>query len=557
MPKPPLESISRKSISHKDVEAFLSCPVKLDLLSKEVGPSDPEFVEGAALTDKILRPIHLSYLNKRHQVSAYNSELHDWDFLQTVTDSQVILDWPISVDGYSTKLDALMVAVSRAGKQILPVRFCAESKVTELVRTLLCFDSLVLKLQFGYGPVEGLVVVGWEARSSNVTITNTLQDRLNKCLKEIQCSQIATPAVRLNRHCAVCQFQKHCLAEAQKADDLSLIMGMNAKEQDRMRNRGIFTVNQFSYTFRMRRNKRALSIAERRSHALTALAIREQKTFVLGEPKFAFEVGDAFVDVEGDPSRGFYYLIGIAHYDHDEFIYRVLWADSADEEGRIFRDFLGYLAEIGCKRIIHYGAFESECFKQMLATHELPPSTRESFQSISNVNLLKTIYEHIYFPCRSNSLKEIGTKLGAVWRQPASSGARANFWRLEWETTLNNSWKNKLVDYNEDDCRALAVVAKAVANLSEGAAPKTQADSTDAPLEGLYSRGFANEEFKAISRAAYWDRQRALIYVGSNRKKSKTSRKKNTSLLKRPSRVLEVPLLISWAVGSFGGRPGA
>jgi predicted RecB family nuclease len=66
-------------------------------------------------------------------------------------------------------------------------------------------------------------------------------------------------------------------------DDLNLLSSMSAKERQKLRSKGIFTVTQLSYTFRPRRRpRRQRDKREKYHHALKALAIREQKIHIVG-----------------------------------------------------------------------------------------------------------------------------------------------------------------------------------------------------------------------------------------------------------------------------------
>jgi len=87
---------------------------------------------------------------------------------------------------------------------------------------------------------------------------------------------------------------------------------MSAKERQQLRSKGIFTVTQFSYTFRPRRRpKRLRDKREKYHHSLKALAIREQKIHIVGSPELKIEGTPVYLDVEGLPDRDFYYLIGL------------------------------------------------------------------------------------------------------------------------------------------------------------------------------------------------------------------------------------------------------
>src|SRR5438552_6510551 len=105
----------------------------------------------------------------------------------------------------------------------------------------------------------------------------------------------------------------HCHRLAEEADDLSLLRGMSEKEIEEQRSRGVTTVTQFSYTYRPgRRGKNKSGKARKHDHALQALAIRENKVYVLDAPTVPRGSTALYLDVEGIPDRDFYYLIGLA-----------------------------------------------------------------------------------------------------------------------------------------------------------------------------------------------------------------------------------------------------
>jgi len=91
----------------------------------------------------------------------------------------------------------------------------------------------------------------------------------------------ALPRLILNDHCAVCEFRQRCHQQAVESDNISLLRGMKEKEVKAYARKGILTVTQLAHTFRPRRKgKRAPPRANRHSHALQALAIRDKKVYV-------------------------------------------------------------------------------------------------------------------------------------------------------------------------------------------------------------------------------------------------------------------------------------
>jgi predicted RecB family nuclease len=66
-----------------------------------------------------------------------------------------------------------------------------------------------------------------------------------------------------------------------------------------------------------------------------------------------------YLDVEGTPDGEFYYLVGIRVKTVEQVIQHSLWADSVDEEKRIWTDFLGILSGIESPVSVHYGGYET------------------------------------------------------------------------------------------------------------------------------------------------------------------------------------------------------
>jgi hypothetical protein len=65
--------------------------------------------------------------------------------------------------------------------------------------------------------------------------------------------------------------------------------------------KGIFSVKQLSYTFRPRRPAKRQKQQFHHNFALQALALRENKVHVHGDPIFALPATQVYLDIEGLP----------------------------------------------------------------------------------------------------------------------------------------------------------------------------------------------------------------------------------------------------------------
>ena len=421
------------------------------------------------------------------------------------------------------------VASEGRGKaaQFVPVRFVWRNKLHRDDKLLLAFDALALSETLGREVPTGRIVHGDNQATLKVklpALVNVVRKLVEKAAALL--SNSSPPDLVLNRHCAECEFQARCRKIAVEKDDLSLLATMNAKERQKLRSKGIFTVTQLSYTFRPRRRpKRQRDKREKYHHALKALAIREKKIHIVGSPELKIDGTPVYLDVEGLPDRNFYYLIGVRVGNGGAAVQHSLWADTVEEERRIWSEFLALLATVEKPVLIHYGSYETVFLRRMIERcGQLSAETALAETVKSAVNLVSFFFGQVYFPTLSNGLKEITKSMGFRWSDEMNSGLQAIVSRNEWEHIRVHSIRKKVIDYNVDDCKALALLAEAAARLSsdrndDGKATEgSEIVSVDSLSlrETMWPR-FKSPltEFEQINKAARWDYQRDRVYVRS------------------------------------------
>ncbi|MEO8315488.1 MAG: ribonuclease H-like domain-containing protein, partial [Pseudomonadota bacterium] len=62
------------------------------------------------------------------------------------------------------------------------------------------------------------------------------------------------------------------------------------------------------------------------------------------------------------------------------------------------------------------------------------------------------------WPTHDFSIKSLAKHCGFNWRDADPSGASSIEWFDQWAKTGNPELRQRLLDYNEDDCRAMRVV---------------------------------------------------------------------------------------------------
>jgi predicted RecB family nuclease len=430
----------------------------------------------------------------------------------------------------------------------MPIRFTPSEKITKHHRLQLAFDAFVLAKASGRVPISGKIIHGRRKRAFSIKLNGLIGEVESLVAKmRLVLASDTPPDLILIGHCSECEFEARCRSNAVQNDNLSLLGGISSTEIQKLRSRGIFTVTQLSYTFRPRKKtKRSLNKQTRYHHALKALAIREKKIFVTGAWQQNEEQTPVYLDVEGIPDRKFYYLIGMRFLLGTSLVQRSFWANDADGEETIWREFLQAIEEIHNPQLIYYGSYETVFLKNMKSRYGDAGQKKISVDRLmeNGCNILSIIYGNIYFPTYSNGLKDIATLLGFKWSTPMPSGQRSLLLRHVWEVSGDVHAKQELVAYNADDCEALESVVKIIQQVipAGGGTPAAVRYPGATDIDTLkpswpYTLGrveFALPELALINRCAYWDYQRDRIYIRSNprlrRAAKRTHRKKRRNL---------------------------
>jgi predicted RecB family nuclease len=494
--------------------AFLKCPYKAYLkLEGRVGePSDYEQMQARLATEyrraarqEVLRAYELG------SVMVSPPSLND----AVRHRPALILDAVVSDADASCQLDALERG---ADGTYTPLIFSPHRQVGPEDRLRLAFAAAIIGRVQLAAPDHGRIVHGPQFKGSRVnllTVTQVARDAAER-VRALQQSATPPPVV-LNRHCPECEFRRSCRAAAVEKDDLSLLRGLSPKEIAGLHGRGIFTVTQYSYTFRPGRIKRA---GRRHDHSLQAMAVRERKVFVARRPELRDGTAQVYLDVEGLPDRDFYYLIGLVIDTAAGRRQVSLWAEREADEPAIWASFLELVRGLGEDFVLfHYGSYETHFLRRMAGRHGGDPAVLARVGERA-VNVLSAVQGRVYFPAYANDLKSVAGSLGFSWSAPDASGLQAVVWRKAWEADRGDALKQRLLTYNREDCSALAVVVaalRAIAGgtaLADGRPGPSVADASE--IEGQSPRKygrptFALPEFAAITKAAYFDYQRDRV----------------------------------------------
>ena len=180
---------------------------------------------------------------------------------------------------------------------------------------------------------------------------------------------------------------------------------------------------------------------------------------------------ELFFDIETDPMRDICYLHGFVERNGGEnsterYVSFLAEKPTPDAEERAFAQAWEYVQANRPCVIYYYSPYERTFWRKLqklyptIATEE---EIEEIFTSEVSVDLYHDIVRSkIEWPTYDFSIKTIASYLGFKWRDPNPSGATSIEWYHRWVETGDPKIRQRILDYNEDDCRAMRVLLDAI-----------------------------------------------------------------------------------------------
>lgn len=187
------------------------------------------------------------------------------------------------------------------------------------------------------------------------------------------------------------------------------------------------------------------------------------------------------LDIEADPTRGgLVYLHGIwvRRLDGDGseqngFVH--FFADGPDGERQAFEAVWRFLTDDPDVMVYYYSQFERTSYRALQRRYRdvcTAEQVEAFFARPRTVDLYTDVVRpHTEWPLSSYGLKPIAKLNGFSWSAEDASGASSIAWYDEYATGGDPALRDRIVEYNMQDCEASAVVLDALIALPVGAPP--------------------------------------------------------------------------------------
>jgi predicted RecB family nuclease len=188
-------------------------------------------------------------------------------------------------------------------------------------------------------------------------------------------------------------------------------------------------------------------------------------------PKVTYEL---FFDIEDDPTQEFVYMHGVYERQSgkERFIHFTAHDNTKEAEKEAWQQFWDYIRSLPKDdfSVYYYSHHEKTTYRKMQKQYPDVVSADEVelfFSHPNTIDLYPIVRDHTDWPLGSYSLKELAQYLGFKWRDETPSGALSIQWFNEFLKTKDETILNRILLYNEDDCKATMILKDAIEKLNQ------------------------------------------------------------------------------------------
>ncbi len=300
------------------------------------------------------------------------------------------------------------------------------------------------------------------------TLWDIYQEALADARSIINGSDDPKPA--LAAICKLCRWRSFCSEELQATDDLTLIPRLGRSKRDGMENQfptvtALAESNPEGFIDGKKTPFKGVGAATLKTFHERAKLLKSlnPKPFLKAPVTLPARSRKVFFDIECDPMRDFTYLHGFIVRENgdnaaERFVSFFCDAVSGDEERNGFASAISFIRSAQPATVFYYSKYERTNYRKLQSRYPDVCSADDIEQLFDPQNSVDLYYDVVLpkteWPTHDFSLKTLAKYLGFVWRDADPSGASSIEWYNRWVETGDASIKQRILDYNEDDCRA-------------------------------------------------------------------------------------------------------
>jgi uncharacterized protein len=291
------------------------------------------------------------------------------------------------------------------------------------------------------------------------------------------------PKSAYSAECKQCHWHTFCIAHLTATDDLTLIPHLGRTLRDVLQPTvptiaALATADPRDFIDRKKTIFEGVSAERLRLLHKRSIMIKSAtpKPYLRAPVKLPASSVELFFDVEVDPLRGICYLHGVLERregDNASERFISFFAAEASEkaERAAFADAYRYLSNETNGVIYFYSKYERTIYRKLQEKYP-DDCTSEDIDRLFDPERAIDLHGDVVikateWPTVDHSIKTLAKYLGFTWRDTHPSGAAAVEWYDRWCRERHPAVKQRILDYNEDDCRAMRVLLDGIRELRQ------------------------------------------------------------------------------------------
>lgn len=282
--------------------------------------------------------------------------------------------------------------------------------------------------------------------------------------------------------CKGCHWYTECMKKLRRDDDLSLIPNLGRSKRDTMISH-VHTVKELAAidltkliagkkTIFPKIGPETLETFQRRAVLLSDPS--QRKPYLKSPLTLPTTDLEVFFDIEVDPMRDICYLHGFIERRRQDIQterYLGIYADdpTPEEEEKAFHEAWRYFKTVPTGTIYYYSKYERTIWRKLQKKYPTV-ATEDDINALFDPQKSIDLYYDVVlkkteWPTNDYSIKTLAKYLGFSWRDTHPSGAASIEWYHRWVESKDTEIKQRILDYNEDDCRATRVLLDGIKGL--------------------------------------------------------------------------------------------
>ena len=274
-------------------------------------------------------------------------------------------------------------------------------------------------------------------------------------MRAVRDERAPTRALRCGE-CDTCAWSDHCGSEWEAARHSTLVYGVTGTTARRAVDAGLATYDDLA-----RQSPARLAAQLGLAREKAARIQRGARAWSLGQPvrlrppRWPDTEAVHFYDIETLGSV--VYLHGLVTLRGQETVERQTLARNSEDEARAWHEFLDVVAGLAEGPIYSWSTYENGFVRALWSRHR---GNARGYRRLVRdlVDMCALVRESYALPASRYGLKEVAPLFGFCWQAEDAGGLAAGAWYEQWLEKPDDALLDKILEYNLDDVRAMAVV---------------------------------------------------------------------------------------------------